>query len=179
MKFVSIAIRPKILLSLWIYLGWFGCVYFGKIGWNLGSLIFPLVAWILLKYSFPLNRQTLGKLSVFFLIGILFDSLAVHFNLIRMTAPVDVGWLPLWMISLWLLFISSLPLLQSVFHNKLILAALLGAILGPLSYRAGAQFDTLFLNGTVAYLVYTAFWAIYIPSAVVGLGRKEINSENF
>lgn len=177
MKTVSVATRLKILFSIWIYIGWFGCVYFGKMGWQLGSLIFPVVGWILLKSSVALNRQTLAKLSFLFLMGLLFDSAAVHINLIQITPPAQFGWLPLWMISLWLLFISSLPLLQGLFHNKLFWAGLLGAIFGPLSYRAGAQFETLFLNGVTALAVYAAFWAIYIPGAVVWLGRNERRSE--
>lgn len=171
-------INPKLLLPVWAQLGWFGCVYFGKLNWGFASLIFPLVSWLLLNFSFGLNRQKSVRLLVLLLVGIVFDSTSAYFNLIQMTPPAEIGWLPLWLISLWLLFASTLPLLQSLFQDRYILAALVGAVIGPLSYRAGAQFETLILNGTVATLVYASFWASYIPIAIFWLRRGDIENEN-
>jgi hypothetical protein len=171
-------INPRIYLTVWTYLGWFGCVYLGKMNWGLASFIFPMVSWILLRLSFNLNRLMMLRLLVLFLIGLSFDSGAVFFNLVQINPPATIGWLPSWMISLWLLFIASLPLLQSLFQKKYFLAALFGAIFGPLSYRAGTQFESLNMNGTQALLIYALFWAIYTPLAMGLIGRKDITNEN-
>ncbi len=171
-------LNPKILLSVWVYLGWFGCVYFGRLGWAFASLIFPLISWVLMRLSFGLNRQRVFQLLFLFYIGVSFDYGCAYFNLIELNPSSDIGWLPVWLISLWLLFISSIPLIQSLFQKKYFLASLLGAIFGPLSYRAGAQFGVLIMNGTVALIVYGVFWAIYIPAAIFWLGRKGVESEN-
>lgn len=167
-------LNAKLILSVWIYLGWFGCVYFGKIGWGLTTLIFPLVSFGLAHLNFCFHQKMAFRLLVLFFAGIFFDSFSVYFNLIELVPKADVGFLPLWMISIWLLFVSSLPLLQTFFQKKYFLAALLGLVFGPLSYRAGSQFGTLLLNGLPALFVYAIFWTIYMPSAVFWLGRKEI-----
>lgn len=166
------------MLSIWAQLGWFGCVYFGKMNWGLASLVIPLIAWVLLNFSFNLNRQVVFRLLVLMLVGLAFDSTSAYFSLIQINPPTETGWLPLWLISLWLLFGPTLLLLQSLLQSKYILAALLGAVFGPLSYRAGAQFETLFMNGTIAILVYASFWASYFPIAIFWLGRGDTANEN-
>ena len=171
-------INSKIYLSAWNYLGWFGCVYLGKNGYGFASLIFPAVSWKLLRFNFQLKRQILFLLMFFLFIGLLFDSAGVYFNLIKINPPAGIGWLPIWMISLWLLFVSSLPLMQSLFNKKYALASLFGAIFGPLSYRAGTHFGTLEINGKIAILTYAIFWSVYIPSTIFWLGKKEIINEN-
>lgn len=166
-------INPKIFLSISIYLGWFGCVYFGKMGWEFASLIFPAISWSLLQITFPLNRRTLLRLLIILCIGVSFDSIGAYFDLIQINPVVDMGWLPVWMISIWLVFISSLPLLQNLLQKKYLLACLLGAIFGPLSYRAGARFGTLLLNGNLALVIYGIFWAIYMPGAIYWLQQEK------
>lgn len=171
-------------------MGWFGCVYFGTQDWGVASLIFPLIAWVLLKLAFELNRTSLFRLFVLLVVGLTFDSIAMYSGLIEILQPTldgflpinDVlpinGFLPMWLISLWLLFIASLPLLHSLFRKKYFLAAILGAIFGPLSYRGGTQFGILTMNGSTAIIIYAIFWAVYIPLAVFWLSPKEIQNEN-
>lgn len=171
-------ISPKILLPIWAQLGWFGCVYFGKMNWGLASLVFPLVSWVLLNSSYGLNKQRTFRLLMLLIVGLAFDSTSAYFGLIQLNPPAEMGWLPLWLISLWLLFASTLPLLQSLFQSRYILAVLVGAVLGPLSYRAGAQFETLILNGTLATLIYALFWAGYIPISIYWLHQGDIKNEN-
>ena len=120
----------------------------------------------------PLNRQMILRLVTLLFAGLLFDSSAVYFNWIQLNPPAEIGWLPIWMISLWLLFISSMPLLQSLFQNKYFLAAIAGAVFGPLSYQAGAKFGVLHLNGAISLVIYSVYWAIYIPSAIFWLRKK-------
>ncbi len=167
----------QFFLSAWIYLGWFGCVYFGKIGWEFLTILFPLVSWSLMKFSFDLTRAFMFRLLILLFMGLLFDSCGVYFELIRTVPPAERGFLPIWLISLWFLFISSLPLLQNLLRKKYLLASILGAIFGPLSYSAGAKFGTLVVNGNSALLVYAFFWAVYVPIAISWLGQKDIKNE--
>ena len=170
--------KLKTFLSAWIYLGWFGCVYFAKTDWSFVSLIFPLISWILMCLVFGLDRHLLVRILVLFFIGIFFDCAAEYLKLIQLNDLASVRWLPVWLISIWLLFISSLPLLQSLFKKKYFLASLLGAVFGPLSYRAGSQFGLLEMNGTRALIIYSIFWAIYIPSAIYWLGQRSKSNES-
>lgn len=157
----------KIVLSIWIYAGWFGCVYFGKMSWGLASLIFPLFSWILLYRFFKPSAGMIFRLLSLCSVGLIFDSIAVHFNLIQMSTPAEIGWLPLWLISMWLLFVCSLPLLQSLLQKKYFVAAILGAVFGPLSYKAGTQFDVLTMTSSTTFIIYAAFWAIYMPVGIL------------
>jgi hypothetical protein len=159
-------------------LGWFGCVYFAKADWQIASLIFPIVSWFMMELIFRPKLQLRLQLLVLLVVGILFDSVSVYYNLIEMK-PADIyGWLPLWLISLWLLFITSIPLLQSFLKKRYFIAAIVGGVFGPLSYRAGAQFDVLLMNGNFSMIVYSIFWALYIPGALFWLGRKDVVNEN-
>lgn len=190
----------KVVLSVWTYLGWFGCVYCGKLGWSAASLVFPAISWLLLRAVSGLNRGLLLRLLVLFCIGVTFDSIAVYVGIIQPTPPAEMGWLPLWLISLWLLFVSSLPLLQTMLQTSFrrqtptktltrpsrshvwrqsFLAAMLGAIFGPLSYRAGSQFDVLMMDGAFALVLYAIFWAVYIPGAIFWLAPKgKVNEDS-
>ena len=162
----------KIIFSIWIYVGWFGCIYFGKMSWGIASFIFPIVSWVLMYRLFKPRFQMIAQLLILCGVGLIFDSIAVHYNLIQMSTPAEIGWLPLWLISMWFLFVCSLPLLQSLFRKKYFLAAILGAVFGPLSYKAGAQFEVLTMTSTMSFIIYSLFWAVYMPVGIYLSGRS-------
>lgn len=166
------------MLAASTYLGWFGCVYLGKIGWEFATLIFPILSWYLLNKSFAINSKMLYRLVILTVIGVLFDYSALHFGLISLITVDEFTLLPIWLISLWVLFASSLPLMQSFLRNKLILSSIIGGIFGPLSYHAGSSIGVLELNGNSAYLTYIIFWAIYTPLAILWLTRRDASDEN-
>jgi hypothetical protein len=171
-------LNPKIILSIWMQLGWFGCVYFGKAGWGAASFIISVVTWALMRFIYRCDPQLIFRLLIFLIIGLTFDSLGVHYNLIQIKTSPDIGNLSFWLISLWLHFVAVLPLLQKTLRNKYFLASLLGAIFGPLSYSAGARFDILAMNGNLALIIYAVFWAIFTPGAIYSLGRKGTANDN-
>ena len=113
------------------------------------------------------------RLIQLFVVGLAFDYIGIYYKLIETIPATENNWMPLWLISLWLLFISSLPLLitplQNLFLKKYFIASILGALFGPLSYSAGAQFAVLKFNGTTAIIIYSLFWALYMPLAVFWL----------
>lgn len=170
-------LNPKILLSIWIYIGWFGCVYFGKLGWSVASIVFPLISWLLLRKAFHLDLKLATRLLTLATVGLVFDTVCARVGLINLNPTGMFGFLPLWMISIWLLFITSMPLMQSVLQKltfkKYILAGGLGAIFGPLSYRAGSQFGTLLIEGTTALSIYAIFWGLYFPMSIYWLEKRK------
>lgn len=163
----------KIALAGWIYLGWFGCVYCGKMNWGWGSLGFPAVSWILLGLTLQWSVALTLRLLVLMISGLAFDSFAAHFSWLQFDPSPSFGWLPLWMTSLWALFVSSLPLLQTALQKRYFLAALLGGVLGPLSYWAGGKYASLTMQGPLTLSIYVLFWASYLPGSMYVLRPQE------
>ncbi|AYA64348.1 DUF2878 domain-containing protein [Alteromonas sp. RKMC-009] len=76
------------------------------------------------------------------------------------------GWLiPIWLISLWIAFGLMLRVSLDYLQGRYALAAVLGAVSGPLSYYAGAQAGAvIFPADTVLTLgILSAIWAVTVP----------------
>ena len=73
--------------------------------------------------------------------------------------------LPHWLIPLWLAFATTLPHSLGWLAKSKIVAALFGAVFGPLSYWAGAQFtDVSIANPLLWGAVLAIFWALALPA---------------
>ncbi len=73
-------------------------------------------------------------------------------------------WLsPLWMVALWMAFAATLRSSLGWLLGRPWLAALLGAVGGPLSYLAGARLGAIDLKGTWALFVVGLVWAAATP----------------
>lgn len=161
-----IKIPAKALFSVWIYLSWFACVFAGKYQVSWASLLFVAVSWFLLFKIFkPLPKTSLQLLALA-AVGLAFDAVLFATSAIRFTPEPQWGYLPLWLISLWLVFVAALPMLSGLFQKRYLIAAIAGAVFGPLSYKAGEQFDVLHMNSLSVLIIYAVFWALYFPLAV-------------
>lgn len=165
----------KVLLYFWFYVGWFVCIFLAQRELSPWSLLLAVVSWVL---SFKLYPQRVRGI-VFFLfllgLGVGFDILALKYDLLLLTTPPQFG-LPLWLVSIWLLFLSVLPMMRSFFAHRLVLAGFLGAVFGPLSYLSGQKFSLITLGGWSGILVYVLFWALFFPLAIWGQGLFLKNS---
>jgi hypothetical protein len=77
---------------------------------------------------------------------------------------------PLWLLSLWPAFASALSEGHSLswLKQRPLVAAGLGAVLGPLSYAGGARLGALELDGVRSLICLTVTWA----GAMVVLSRR-------
>lgn len=74
---------------------------------------------------------------------------------------------PLWMVALWLNFATTLNVSLAWLRSRYLLAALFGAVGGPLAYYSGARLGaTEALPTTRAMLVLAAGWGIMTPLLV-------------
>jgi hypothetical protein len=163
----------RILLGISTNLGWFGCVFFAQKDWGQYSIIFPFLSAILLYLSFRPNLKEYCILGVLLVIGLTFDFTSAGLDLIQFQDPPQFGYLPLWMFSLWFILTASLPLLANLFKDHLFLASVIGAISGPLSYKAGDRFEILTMNGPKSIFIYSLFWAIYLPVTIYWLNKNQ------
>lgn len=155
--------KQKIILVIWFYVGWFGCVFFGK--WQLGewSLVFPGVAFILLIKDKAATKYQVIALFLSAIVGIVFDTLALRLGLISFPDPA-LAFVPLWLTSMWLLFSAMIPVSHALFKSNLLLAAILGAIFGPLSYYSGEAFEVFAFSSSKAILIFAIFWGVCFPA---------------
>lgn len=154
----------NLILFIWFYIGWFGCVFFSK--WNLSvwSLVFALPPLLYFLFFQIISKRQFLLLLLLAFIGVVFDSIAYFFNLIHFTNH-DLKIIPLWLVSMWLLFISVFPISHKIFNSKKTLASIVGMIAGPLSYYSGEAFEVLFFNTQITIIIYAVFWAFYFPIA--------------
>jgi hypothetical protein len=100
------------------------------------------------------------------LLGALFETLLVQSGWVRFDTGVLVeGTAPYWMVALWAIFATTLNVSARSLRPYPALAALLGAIGGPVAYYAGAQLGALEFAAAGAALAAIAIgWAILTPA---------------
>jgi hypothetical protein len=155
-----------LVLYVWLYAGWFACVGLGKIDKAAYSLFIPCVGWLIFYSIFSLSKFEYLKAFILFLIGICADSVALNLGLIHFNLKAADYFIPVWMISLWILFIPTIFILRKPLGNRLWLAALIGSLLGPISYKSGEYFGVLNFDSFAVTFIYSVFWAIYLPLSI-------------
>ena len=119
---------------------WFACIlgaaqdrpYFG-----------PVAAALYAALHFALSRERSAEARILVLaalFGAAADSVLVGTGRIRLAGPaLPPTLVPLWMIALWAGFATLLRSAFARLRGRPALAAILGAVAGPLSYAAGAR----------------------------------------
>ena len=146
-------------------IGWFSCVLGGAHNWPwLGTLVAALLIVIHL-WRVPSPTPELKLLLIAGMLGIIFDSLLVTFNLLQFPSGTLVeGMAPHWIIAMWMMFATTLNVTFRWLKGQFILAALLGAIAGPLAYYGGAKLGGVMFNQfTLSLIVLALIWGSAMP----------------
>lgn len=112
----------------------------------------------------------LGLLLAAALLGLVFEHALLSAGLIRY--PGDPAWVPLWMLALWPLFATTLNVSLAWFKPRLVLAALAGAVAGPLAYAGGAALGAIRLEGLALWALALG-WAVAFPLLLTLARRTE------
>ncbi|MFZ9642602.1 MAG: DUF2878 domain-containing protein [Candidatus Methylopumilus sp.] len=99
-------------------------------------------------------------------IGLIFDGIPKSLGWISFT-PVSF-WPdvlpPPWMVILWALFASTINVSLNWLKHKNLLAILIGAIAGPVSYWSAVRLGALHFNNFASAMLYLAIgWGIAVP----------------
>lgn len=148
------------------YVGWFGSAFLAQTTYSSLSLIFPLVLIGFLILRKHLQIQGFAFALGIFSIGIAFDYSMLLFGFIQ-TQTQTLFSMPIWLISIWLLFSFSMIRLGNQLRPPIWLAALLGFIMGPLSYKSGEVFHILSFSSQNTFLIYAIFWAMLFPAILI------------
>lgn len=145
--------------------GWFSCVLGAAAGmpW-LGPLVVLAVATLhLLRVKRP--RRELILMVIAMAIGLVADSLLVVSGWLSYPAGNWLpGFAPYWIIAMWALFATTLNVSMRWMRSRFVLALLMGAVGGPLSYLAGAQLGAMtLLQPVMALAALAVIWAVAMP----------------
>jgi hypothetical protein len=166
--------RPAILLYLVLcQAGWFICVISAARGAGWVGVLFAagVVGYHLLKAVRPMREARL--VAVVTLVGWTWDSVVAHSGLLAYPNGIlIVGTAPYWMAGLWALFAVQFNVLFVWLRRRWLLAGIVGAVAGPLSFRAGAALGAVrFVNDDEAFLVLALGWSILLP-VILWLARR-------
>lgn len=141
--------------------GWVACVAFG----NAGALL-ALAVCVPLQAMWPGRRTAREWLLVagFSAAGIVMDLVWQAIGLLRFEGQLVLG-IPLWLVVLWVLFAGTLFHSLAFLQQRLWLAAVLGALAGPLSYIAGIRMGaaTSAHDALHIALAMAPAWALLLP----------------
>lgn len=159
-------IEPKIVLNfVACQLAWSACVLGGANGRPLAG---ALVAAAMIGLHLVLAKRAAPEALLIItasVIGLVWDSALIAIGLFSYPSGMLVpGLAPYWMIALWAVFATSLNLSMGFLKDRLWLAALVGAIGGPISYLAGGRLGGLEMSDPLLALGAQGLgWAVLLP----------------
>ena len=156
----------KVLTNFLLFqAGWFATVLGAAQGapWIGPVVVLAVVAIHLRTAHRPQAEARLVASAV--ALGLVADSLLLATGWI---AYPNGGWIPgmapYWIISLSALFATTLNVSMQWLRGRALLAALFGAVGGPLSYLAGARLGAMsFVDTTAAIAALAVIWALVMP----------------
>ncbi len=153
--------------------GWLACVLGAANGLAWVGALIALIAvglHLLLAADAPAEIRLI---TIALALGIVFDSALLATGWVNYPSGVLSAYVaPYWILALWALFATALNVCMSWIKRSLALAAVLGAVCGPLSYLAGARLGGITLIEPAPALVsLTLIWAIAMPTLVVAARR--------
>ncbi len=161
--------------------GWLSSVIGGaqQLPW-LGPLaMFIVVAVHLYRAQHPERELTLVLICGF--LGAIFDSVLVALGWVGYPSGLFVeSMAPYWIISMWMLFATTLNVSLRWLKGRYLLAAVLGFIAGPGAYLGGQKLGGMvFLDQQAAVISLAVGWGLIMPALVKlaerfdGVGDKQ------
>ena len=160
-------------------LAWVSTIFGGANGLPLlGPLAVAIAVGIHLWFA-PAPRREFALIILTGVIGMAWDSVLVSAGwLVYPTGNFAAGLAPYWILGMWMLFATTLNVAFRWLRTRLILAAIMGAVFGPLSYFAGSSAGAVVLAQPVpALLALSAGWALFMPGLIV-LARQLDGTES-
>ena len=152
----------QVLILILFYAGWFGAVFLARTEFALGSLVFPAALFIYLKLKGGLTgKESFAALGIA-AFGGLFDFFMIQVSFIDVVGA-NPFMLPVWLLSIWLLFAFSILKLGPTLNMPLWIAVILGCVMGPLSYKSGELFQVLSFTSSFTFFAYAVFWSALFP----------------
>ena len=114
-------------------------------------------------------RVELILVAVACMVGLVVDTAFIQANLLAYSEPLPFAAVaPYWILGMWINFALTLNGSMRWLHGRYLLAAVLGAIGGPLAYVAGVKLGAaaLLASSTLVYGALAVVWAGAVPLLV-------------
>ena len=162
------------ITNILIYqLGWFACILGAANGAPLTGVVVvaAAVGWHLYRAEEPRAESWLIVIAA--AIGAVWDSLLVATGLLVYPSGTLIeGAAPYWIVALWVIFATTFNVSLRWFKQRLVLAALFGAIGGPLAFLAGERLGGVaFTDYTLGVGALALGWSLLMPARMI-LARR-------
>ena len=156
----------KLAINIVVYqLCWLGCILGAANGLPLLGVAIVAVAVGYHLYSAQLATPEMILIAFAALIGAAWDSLLVASGwLVYPNGMLLEGTAPYWIVALWISFATTFNVSLRWFKQRLLLAAMFGAVGGPLAFLAGERLGGVVFTSYPAALTALALgWALLMP----------------
>lgn len=145
--------------------GWFACVLGAANGMPWIGLAVCLPIFVLHLSIAERPGAEINLIAIAVAIGLLLDSFLVLTGWLGYQNGILLaGMAPYWILLMWALFASTLNVSMRWLRGKYAMAAIFGAVGGPLSYLAGARLGAVeFIQAQPALITLALGWAITMP----------------
>jgi hypothetical protein len=144
---------------------WFACILgvaHGVPSWGTAAVV-AAIAWHVAISARPATE--LALVGLLCTIGLVAESLVVAQGHVAYPAGQPVAWLaPYWMVALWGEFAIALNVTLRWLKGRPLLALVLGAVFGPLSFLGGVRLGgARFVDTRPALVTLACMWALLMP----------------
>jgi hypothetical protein len=152
-------------------LGWLSVVFSAAAGLaQIGVAAVALVALVHLVRA-KNKADELVLLVAAALIGLTWETFLIHAGALSYSQPgAGEAFAPYWIVSMWVLFATTLNVSMNWLRKNLVVAAVAGAIGGPLSFLAGEKIGAVTVHDAGVWLIALG-WAVLLPIVAALAGR--------
>ncbi|NNF52074.1 MAG: DUF2878 domain-containing protein [Gammaproteobacteria bacterium] len=168
--------KRHLLLNFALFqLAWFACVLGGANGLPAAGLFAVAIAVGVHLYLSAAPATEFRLVLIVGLLGAAWDSFVVSAGLMSYPSGMMIaGVAPYWIIAMWINFAVTLNVSMGWLKARPLLAAVFGALGGPLSYLAGYKLGGVDIPDLwVGLGVQAAGWAAIMPSLTVLAGKVD------
>ena len=146
-------------------IGWFACVLSGAAQRPLIGALTAMTIVLIHLLRADSREEELKLVLIAVLIGAVWDSILVWQEWLQYSSGILIpNTAPYWIVLMWALFATILNVSLRWLRGRWVIAALAGAIGGPLAYYSGHRLGALqFGNEIVALMALAIGWAILTP----------------
>ena len=158
--------RVRLLANVVVFeAAWFACiagVAHGLPGWGTAAIV-AAIAWHVAISARPVPE--LALVVALCAIGLVAETALVALGHVAYPNGQPLAWLPpYWLVALWAEFAIALNVTLRWLRGRPLLAAVLGAVFGPLSFVGGVRLGAArFVDEGAALLTLALLWAIIMP----------------